>query len=132
LLNGRWPRFAVSHPCAREKAQGWGTGHLWDCRFGEQDFDPAGWLLVVAEQSAAGIEARGNHAAVVEHQKVARLEQRRELGKRPIPQGPGGAIHRQHAALAALRWRLLGNQLRRQVEVEVCHAKAVHDAPFLK
>jgi hypothetical protein len=72
--------FGVSHACARvarrrsfdslrslRMTKGWGTEHFWCDRFGEHYFDAAGWLLVVAKQGAAGVEARGDHAAVVEH-----------------------------------------------------------------
>jgi hypothetical protein len=82
------------------------------------------WFLVVAEQCAAGVEARRNHAAVVEDQQVAGMEQRGKIGKVRVAQSSGRAIHHQHAALAALGGRLLRDQLRGQVEIEIGNAQA--------
>ena len=51
--------------------------------------------------------------------KVAGLQERRKLRKVGIADGPTGAIHHQHAALAALGRRLLGDEFFRQVVIEV-------------
>ena len=51
-------RVVVSRPCAGKIAQGWGTR-----------------LFLVAHEGTMGIEAGGDHAAVVQHQKIARFEQ---------------------------------------------------------
>ena len=52
---------------------------------GEHHFNAAGWLLALAHQRAPGIKARRNHAAVVEHQQIARLEEQEETRKSAHP-----------------------------------------------
>ena len=94
-----------------------------------QRFSPAGsvsmtsmWPVgsfTVADESAAGVETGGNDAAVVEDEQIAGVEQVAELRKMGICESAGGAIEHQHAARAALGGRLLRNQLRRQIEIEV-------------
>jgi len=44
-MPGRWEfsafrelRFVLSHPCARKKAQGWGTVQIWQVRLGNAPF----------------------------------------------------------------------------------------------
>jgi hypothetical protein len=74
---------------------------------------------VVAEHCAAGIKARRNDAAVVEHEQVARLEDRRKIRKERVTQSASGAIELQHATHTALCRRLLRNQLLGQVKIEV-------------
>jgi hypothetical protein len=58
--------FLVSHPCARRKAQGWGTGRLWSSRFGEEDFNATGGLFTIADDGAVCVEAGGDDSGVVE------------------------------------------------------------------
>ena len=110
----------------------WGTRHLWNNLLGEQHLDHSGRLLPVAHRGPLRIKPSGNHTAVVQHQHVAGRQQRRKLRKLRIAQKACRAIHDQHAALAARGGRLLRNQLRRQVEVEVGNAQAGHPAAFLK
>jgi hypothetical protein len=89
-------------------------------------------LLTVAHRGAAGIKPGRDDAAFVQHQQVARVEQRRKIGKARIKQSAVRAAHHQHAALAALRGRLLRNQLDAQIEVEVGNAQTAHPPAFLK
>ena len=63
-------------------------------------------------QRAPGIEPRGNHARVVEHQQIARIEQRRKLGELRIAQGAGGAVHRPTCGSGRARRGLLARSTR--------------------
>jgi hypothetical protein len=123
-------RFAASHPFRRRKRKGWGTQRLWRHRFGEHHFNAAGWFLVVAEQGTPGVKARRNHAAFVQDQQVAGIEQRGKFGKIRVAQSSGCAIHHQHTALAALGGRLLRDQLRGQVKIEIDNAQASRGIVF--
>ena len=53
-------------------------------------------------QRPPGVKPCGNHAAVVEHQQIACLQNCSKTRERIIPQSAGRAIHHQHAARAAL------------------------------
>ncbi len=91
--------------------------------FGQHHFDAARRLLALPAQRAPRKKARGNHAAVVEHQQIARLEQCRKLREAAVAECPGGAIQHHHAALAALGRRLLRNQFLGQVVIEIGDAE---------
>jgi hypothetical protein len=117
-------RFVRSHPCARRKAQGWGTELLWRYRLGEHDFDAAGGLFTLAAEGAAGVEARGNYAAVVEDQQVASPQMSSKTREKVVMKRAGRAVHDHHAAGAALGGRLLRDELFWEFIVEVCHAQA--------
>ena len=79
-----------------------------------------------------GVKARRYDARVVQNQQVAGVEQRRKLGEARVAQCACCAIHRQHAALAALGWRLLRDQLGGEIEVKIGDAQAGHARDFLK
>ena len=68
-----------------------GAPEVFSSRLGEHHFDAAGRLLPLPAQRTFGVEARRNHAAVVQHQQVSRPQQRRKLGKGCIPRGARGA-----------------------------------------
>jgi hypothetical protein len=76
------------------------------------------------------VEPRRNHARVVQNQQVAGPQQRGKLGKTRVAQRAGRAVHNQHPALAALGRRLLRNQLRGQIKVEIGDAQAVPGFAF--
>jgi hypothetical protein len=82
-------RFVVSHPFRRKKRKGWCTGHLWDHRLGQHHFDAPRRLLALAPQGPPCIKPRRNHAAVVQHQQIARLQQRSKIAEASIPQRAG-------------------------------------------
>src|SRR5579875_432364 len=91
---------------------------------GQHNFDAAGWLILFSAQGAAREEPCRNDAAVIEHQQIARLQQRGKLRKRAVAKCACDAIHDQHAALASLGRRLLRYQLLGQVEIEVRNTQA--------
>src|SRR6266700_2800222 len=51
---------------------------------------------------------------------------KRRAGKTRLAQGAGSAVHNHHAALAALRWRLLRDQFFGQIEIEVGDEEIAH------
>ena len=83
----------------------------------DQDLDATAALL-------AAIQSRRQDAGIVEHQQIARLQQLRQLAHAPILQQRIAAFFvaaRQHqqAARRTLRQRLLRDQLRGQLEMEI-------------
>jgi len=66
---------------------------LWNSGLGEKDFDAAGGFLVIAKQRSTGVEASGDDAAVVEHQKITGVEQRWKIGEVCILQCACRTIH---------------------------------------
>ena len=75
------------------------------------------------QSSAGGVEAGGNHAAVVEDQKVAGTQKIRQVAKKIVLEGSASSVEDEHAAGAAnLRWGL-GYQLFGKVEIEVGYAQ---------
>ena len=75
-------------------------------------------------QSPAGVKACRNHAAVVEHQQVALPQICSKTREKIVAQSACSAIHHQHAAHAAFGRRLLRDQLRGQIVVEVFNSVA--------
>jgi len=65
-------------------------------------------------------QARLDHLRIVEHQQVARLQQRGQVAKGAVRRRPGAAI--EQARGAALRCGVLGDELGWQLEVEVARA----------
>ena len=78
----------------------------------DQHLDPPARGLV-AEQPGL------DHPRVVEHQEVAGPQHRRQVLEPGIADRTGQAIHEHQAARAAFGQRLLGNQFRREVVVEI-------------
>ena len=107
-----------------------GAPEVFAGRLGEHDLDAAGGFLAFAHNCPMRVKARGDYAGVVQDQQVAGLEERGEFREDRIAQSAGGAIHHERTTLAALCGRLLGNQLRRQVEVEVGDAEGGHGIVF--
>ena len=77
----------------------------------DQDLDPAAAVL-------AAVQPRRQHARVVEHQQVAGIEQLQQVAEAPVLEAAVGPQHQQAAGGAILQ-RLLRDQFRRQLEVEV-------------
>ena len=69
-----------------------------------QHFDAPATVLVAKE-------TRGNHACVVEHQQIARPQQRGQIGETQIAQGAARAIEGQQTAGGARRRRILRDQI---------------------
>jgi hypothetical protein len=65
----------------------------------------------------AAIQPRLDDARVVEHQQVARVEQRGQVAEAPVHRRRAAAV--EQARGAALRRGVLGDQLRREREIEV-------------
>ena len=66
----------------------------------------------------ASSQARFDHAGIVKHQHIARINQRGQIAYRAIMQLSRHAIQMQHAARAALRRRRLCDQPRRQIKIK--------------
>ena len=81
--------------------------------FGQEDFDAAGEPFAVSD------EPRLEDARVVEHHRVARFHERREVPEEPILPGSGGPIEHQHARAVPFGGRILGNQLLGQFIIEL-------------
>ena len=81
--------------------------------FGQEDFDAAG------ETQAVSDEPRLEDARVVEHHRVARFHERREVPEEPILPGASGSIEHQHARAVPFDGRILGNQLLGQFIIEL-------------
>jgi hypothetical protein len=64
-------------------------------------------------------QPRRNHAAVVEHQQIARPQHLREIAKQPILPLARSAVEREHPRPRALRRRLLRDQFFRKFEMEI-------------
>ena len=111
---------------------------LCGMRLGEHHFDLPGRLLALAAQRAARIEARGNHAAVVEDQQVAGIEAARETRQSsrrarrrwrdPSPACGSGRARR--AAAAQSTPRADRNRNRQRAEPLICLLRGF--AAFLK
>ena len=92
-----------------------------------QGFPAMTITLKRAEQQHLGLssippaaeEPRGEDPAVIEHQEIARVEIARQLADRRVSDGIRRGIEHQHPGGVALRRRVLGDQLRRQLVVEV-------------
>ena len=79
--------------------------------FKEHDFDAACRLLSIPDQCAVRVETRRNHAAVVEDEQIARAKMLTKARERIVAECARRAVHDEHAAGAALGWRLLRDQL---------------------
>ena len=64
-------------------------------RFGEEDLDAAGCILVMA--LAMSVESRGENAGVVEDEAVAGMKEGRKIAEHAIFPLAGGAVHYKHA-----------------------------------
>ena len=84
-----------------------------------QDFDLAAGLLLA-------IQACRNHAGVVEDQQVTGLQQVRQLTELPVLERGVARRHQQQPGIASVGQGRLGDQLRRQIEVEIGF---LHKAP---
>ena len=69
-----------------------------------QHFDAPATVLVAKE-------TRGNHARVVEHQQIARPQQRGQIGETQIAPGAARAFEGQQPAGGARRCRILRDQI---------------------
>ncbi len=69
-------------------------------------------------------EPRGDHAARVHHEDVARLEQGREIAKPPVTHGTTRPVELEHTTPAAVAQRVLRYRLAREVVIEVGSAEA--------
>ncbi len=76
------------------------------------------YLDATARRLAAE-QARRYHARVVEDQQVFRSKQIREVNEMPVGDGASGAVEGEQAARGTLRQGRLGDQLRRQLKVEI-------------
>ena len=83
----------------------------------DQRLDPATAVLET-------MQARLDHPGVVEDQQVARLQQAFDVGKREVFETVGQ--HPQQARVGAIGERVLGNQLGRQIEIEIGKFEFVH------
>ena len=72
-----------------------------------------------ASAFAAAVEAGGKDAGVVKDDKVAGLQQVREVAEPAVRPLPGGALHMQHAGGVAGSERFLSNEVAGKMEVEV-------------
>ena len=78
----------------------------------DQDFNrPAGFL--------APEQARRQHTGIVEHEQVTRPQQIGQFTKLAIDHGLAGHVELKQTTGRALGKRLLGNQLGRQIEMEI-------------
>ena len=62
---------------------------------------------------------RGKHPRVVDDHKVTRKEQIRQRRNECVAEVIAGAIEQQQAGAAALWSRILGDELRRKIEIEL-------------
>jgi len=73
------------------------------------------------------VQARRDHARVVEHQQVAGVHQPGQVAHAPIGERAAGAIKRQQPARGSLRERLLGDEFFGEFVSEVT---AAHGGEF--
>jgi hypothetical protein len=78
----------------------------------KQEFDPSACGSVADE-------ARGNDLGVVEDEEVAEIEIVGDVAELPVRQRAGGAIEDEESRLIAPRRGVLGDQLGREIIVEV-------------
>jgi len=64
-------------------------------------------------------EAGGNHARIIEHQRIPRMQIFNQIRKTAVLKASRVAMQHQQARLITLRRRRLGNQLRRQLELKI-------------
>ena len=90
---------------------------------GKEDFDAAGWIgrtgLCVRSSCAGGEETRGNDAAVVEDEEVARMKKLGQIAEEVVAVLAGVAVEDEHTAGATDRWRGLCDELFGEIEMEV-------------
>jgi hypothetical protein len=76
-------------------------------------------LRRAAARQAHADQPRRKHARVVDHQQITRLQQRRQIGEAMMPDAAARAIERHQSAGAALRRRLLRDQIFGKGKIEV-------------
>ena len=90
--------------------------------FDKHDFDTACRLFTIPDQCALRVEACGNDAAVVEDEEISRAQVFSKTREKIVAECACCAVHDEHAAGAALGWRLLRDQLFGQIVVELFDA----------
>jgi len=99
---------------------------------GEEDLDTAGRVrrvgLSVWPAGAGSVEARGDDAAVVEDEEVARVQEVRKVAEEVVAILTGMAVEDKHAAGAADGRRRLRDELFGEIEMEVGYAHGLSDS----
>ncbi len=108
----------LPHPEAAA-AGGPGAGRALTGRFGEMVEEelhppPAGLVALKAGRKDPG---------VVGHQKIAPVQEIRQLRKGVVAPGLRGPVHHQQAGVGPLRRGVLGDELRGQMKVEIGKGK---------
>jgi hypothetical protein len=98
-MNQRFPHLRVRRCCVES--------------LDEQTFGRTTARKTFAEQTC------GKHARVVDDEQISRTKQVRKVSKLSVVEPSGRTIDHEQTRLAALGRRLLGDQLRRQVERKV-------------
>ena len=98
----------------------------------KQDFDATRRIrracLGLRAARAGGVEARGDDAAVVEDEEVARVQEVRKVAEEVVAILTGMAVEDKHAAGAADGRRRLRDELFGEIEMEVGYAHGLSDS----
>ena len=108
----------LPHPEAAAAA-GPGPGRAWSGRFGEmveEEFHPPATGL-------GALKAGGKDPGVVGHQKIALMQEIRQLRKGVVAPGLRGPVHHHQAGVGPSGRRVLGDELRGQMKVEIGKGK---------